>query len=246
MKLKTVEREGVTYAEVLDGKPVYTGDDGKDIAFDATATVATISRITEESKGFKTRAQSAEEKLGKFEGIDDAEAAKRALATVSNLDQKKLIDAGEVEKVKAEAIKAIEDKYKPIVEERDRLQGDLYSEKIGGAFSRSKFITDKVAVPADMVQAAFGKAFKIEDGKTVAYGPDGNKIYSRSKPGEPADFEEALEHLVEAYPHKDSILKGTGHQGSGALPGGAQLGGADLSKLSPVDRINAVRAATTR
>ena len=37
--------------------------------------------------------------------------------------------------------------------------------------------------------------------------PNGNEIYSRSRPGEKADFEEALEALVGAYPNKDAILK---------------------------------------
>jgi hypothetical protein len=37
MKLKTVEVNGATYAEVSDGKPVFVLDDGKEIAFEAEA-----------------------------------------------------------------------------------------------------------------------------------------------------------------------------------------------------------------
>ena len=70
-----------------------------------------------------------------------------------------------------------------------------------------------------MVQATFGKAFKIEEGKVVAYDANGNKIFSQSRPGELAEFDEALEALVDAYPHKDHILKPTGAQGSGAPNG---------------------------
>lgn len=247
MKLKTIERDGVTYAEVQDGKPVYLSDDGKEVAFDAPATVGTINRLTEESKGFKTRALAAEGKLQGFEGIDDPEAARKALNTVKNLDDKKLVDAGQVETIKAEAIKAVEDKYKPIVEERDGLKASLYEEKIGGAFARSPMIVGdkaKFAIPADLVQARFGQQFKIEDGKTVAYDAHGNKIYSKARPGELADFDEALELIIDQYPHKDTILRGTGNQGGGTEPnrGGGQ-GGPDLSKLSPVDRINHARQA---
>lgn len=247
MKLKTIDKDGVIYAEVQDGKPVYVDDGGKEIAFDAPATAATISRITGESQRYKERAQTAETSLKAFEGIEDPEAARKALTTVKNLDDKKLIDAGQVETIKAEAIKAVEERYKPIVEERDRLQGDLYNEKIGGAFSRSPLIVGekaKFAIPADLVQARFGQHFKIEDGKTVATDTAGNKIYSKARPGEYADFDEALETIVEAYPHKDSILRGSGQSGSGAQGNqGGQGGGADLSKLSPVDRMNAARAA---
>lgn len=228
MKLKTVTVEGKTYAEVNEqGLPLYIHDDGKEVAHDAPQTVATISRLNGEAKTNRERYETAETSLKAFEGIEDPVAAKKALETLKNFDDKKLVDAGEVEKVKAEAIKAIEDKYAPIVQERDAFQSQLHNELIGGGFSRSKFIQDNIAVPVDMIQATFGKNFQIENGKVVAVGADGQKIYSRTRPGEVADFDEALESLVGGYQHKDSILKGNqsgggGFQGNGGNKSGPQ------------------------
>lgn len=228
MKLKLDE---AGHAVLQDGKPVYVHDDGKEIAFDVVATVATIGRLNGEAKSHRERAEAAEGKLKAFDGIDDAAAARKALETVKNLDSKKLVDAGQIETVKAEAIKAVEEKYAPIVTERDKLRSDLYAEKIGGAFSRSKFIADKIAIPADMVQARFGSAFDVKDGKTIAKDAAGNPIFSRARPGEHADFDEALEILVDAYPQKDHILKGTGAKGDGARPGnGAGAGSKVLTR----------------
>ena len=156
-------------AVLLDGKPVYVADDGKEIAFDAPATVATISRINAEAKSHRERAEGLDARLKPFEGITDPAAAIKALVTVKNQDDKKLVDAGQIEQIKNETIKAIRLEYEPVVAERDSLKGALYGEKIGGAFARSKVIADKFAIPADMVQARFGSNFKIEDGKTVAY-----------------------------------------------------------------------------
>ena len=225
MKLKTVTIEGKTYAEVNEqGLPLYIHDDGKEVAHDAPQTVATISRLNGEAKTNRERYETAETSLKAFEGIEDPVAAKKALETLKNFDDKKLVDAGEIEKVKAEAIKAVEDKYAPIVQERDAFQSQLHNELIGGGFARSKFIQDNIAVPVDMIQATFGKNFQIENGKVVAVGADGQKIYSRARPGEVADFDEALESLVGGYPHKDSILKGG--QGSG---GGFQGDGGNKS-----------------
>lgn len=243
MKLKLDENGHVV---VVDGKPVYVSDDGKDVPFDVAGTVATISRLNGEAKKHREGKEAAESALKAFDGIDDADAARKALGIVKNLDQKKLVDAGEIDKVKAEAIKAVEEKYAPVVAERDTLRGALVSEKVGGSFARSKMIAEKLAIPADLVQARFGDAFKVEGNDLVAYDKGGNKLYSRANPGELAGFDEALEMIIEAYPYKDSILKGTGAAGSGSTGGGnggakgsytrAQFDGFDPSKQADVAR----------
>lgn len=235
MKLKLTP-EG--HAVVQDGKPVYVTDEGKDIAFDAPGTVATITRLNAEAKGHREAKEMAETKLAPFAGIEDPAAAIKALETVKNLDSKKLVDAGEVQKVRDEAIKAVRAEYSPIVKKAEKLEQELYGEKIGGAFARSKFIADKVAVPADLLQASFGNRFKIEDGKVVAYGADGNKVYSKSNPGNPADFEEALEILVDQYPHKASILKGSGASGSGAGGSNPGAGGKKTYTRAQFDQLD--------
>jgi hypothetical protein len=235
---------------IRNGKPVYVHEDGKEVEFDAAATVQTISRLNAEAKSHRERAEAAEGSLKGFEGIKDPAAAIKALETVLNLDHKKLVDAGEVEKVKAEAIKAVEEKYAPVVSERDSLKNDLYSEKIGGSFSRSKLIADKFAIPADLVQARFGGAFTIENGKIVAKDPSGNKIFSRARPGEIADFDEALEVLVDQYPYKEQILKGSGATGSGAGPSNGGAGGkrtinrATFDGLDPAAKVAAAKEMT--
>lgn len=225
MKLKTVTIEGKTYAEVDGDKPIYIHDDGKEAPHDAAHTVATISRLNGEAKTHREAKEQLEAKFKGFEGIEDPAAAKKALETLKNFDDKKLVDAGEVEKIKLEAIKAVEEKYAPIVQERDAFQSQLHNELIGGGFARSKFIQDNIAVPVDMIQATFGKNFQIESGKVVAVGADGQKIYSRTRPGEIADFDEALETLVGGYQYKDSILKGSQSQGGGFQGGGGNKSG---------------------
>ncbi|WP_047528624.1 DUF6651 domain-containing protein [Pseudomonas sp. 11/12A] len=220
MKLKTVEVDGKQYAEIQDGKPVYVEDGGQEIAFDAVGTRSTITRLNAEAKSHRERAETAEKTVKAFEGIDDPAAAKKALETMANLDAKKLVDAGEIEKVKGEISKAFQTQLDEANGKAQTFEQQLYAEKIGGSFARSKYIADKLAVPADMVQATFGQSLKIEDGKVVAYDAQGQKIFSRSRPGELADFDEAIETLVSQYPHRDHILKGSGANGGGAPNGG--------------------------
>lgn len=247
MKLKTTQIDGKTYAEIDNsGFPVYLHDDGKEIGFDADQAFQKINSLSAEAKTHRLAKEQAETSLKAFEGIEDPAAAKKALETLKNFDDKKLVDAGEVEKIKLEAIKAVEEKYAPIVQERDAFQSQLHNELIGGGFARSKFIQDNIAVPVDMIQATFGKNFQIENGKVVAVGADGQKIYSRTRPGEIADFDEALETLVGGYQHKDSILKGS-QAGGGGFQGGGQGGGAktlsrqQFESLDPIGRAQFAR-----
>jgi len=221
MKLKLTP-EG--HAVVQDGKPVYVHDDGKEVAFDAAGTVATISRLNAEAKGHRERAEAAEGSLKQFAGIEDATKARKALELVANLDAKKLVDAGERDKAIEQAIKAVEDRFAPIVKDKETLEGQLHSYMVGGAFARSKYIAEKFALegPAgvEVAQAMFGNRLKVENGKVVAYDANGAKIYSRARPGELADPDEAIEQLVESHPHKAHLLKGSGASGSGAANSG--------------------------
>ena len=229
MKIKKVEVNGKQYAVLNEhGLPVYVHDDGQEIGFDAAQTVAKIGQLNAEAKNHREAKQQAETALKAFEGLD-AEKAKKALQTLQNLDDKKLIDAGEVEKVKAELTASFKQTYEPQLQAKDKqieeFQSQLHRELIGGGFARSQYIQDNIAVPVDMVQATFGQNFKIEDGKAVGYDASGNKIYSRKNPGEVADMNEALEVLVGGYAHKGSILRGSGASGGG-------FGGAGGNKLT--------------
>jgi hypothetical protein len=224
MKLKLNDQG---FAFVQDGKPVFVHDDGKEVSFDAPSAVAKITALNAEARGHREAKEAAEAKAKAFDGIEDAEAARKALETLKNLDEGKLIQAGKVDEIKAAAQRAAQEQVaaasKAHAEELartkqqlDKLTGDLYSEKIGGSFNRSKLITEKFAIPADLVQARFGQSFKVEDGKIVAYDQAGNRIFSRARPGEVADFDEALETLVDSYPYREQILKGSGASGGGA------------------------------
>jgi hypothetical protein len=248
MKLKLDENG---HAVLQDGKPVYVHEDGKEVPFDAAGTVATIARLNGEAKGHRERAETAEKTVKAFEGITDPAAAKNALDIVSKLDQKKLVDAGEIDTVRNEISKAFQAQLDEATTKASGYEKQLYEERIGGAFSRSKFIGEKLAIPGDMVQARFGSAFKIEDGKTVAYDQHGNKIFSRSRPGEVADFDEAIETLVEQYPYRDNILKSNAGSGGGSQQsnnsggGGKSYSREQFSAMSPAQQADIGKQVAT-
>lgn len=255
MKLK-LDADG--HAVLEGGHPVYVHDDGKEIAFDAARTTETIKRLNGEAQTHREAKEQAlnqvgtlQQQLKVFEGIDP-EASKKALQQLKDIGDGKLIEAGKLDEVRGAAQKEYEARLKTLTDEfgvkegtlkaqAEALQGHLNNEIIGGSFARSKFIAEKIAVPTDMIQATFGKNFKVVDGKLVAVDASGNQIYSRARPGEPADFDEALGTLVEGYANRDHILKASGASGSGASgsKGGAGSGdGGKTMKRSEFDQLH--------
>ena len=218
MPLKTVTVEGVTYAAVQDGKPVYTLADGSEVGYNGEELAIHVNKLNQENGGRRLAEKEATEKLKAFEGMD-AEAARKALSTVANLDGKTMVDAEQAEQAKQAAIQAVVGERDAAKQETEKLKGAFANTMIGAQFAQSKFVQDKLIVPASMVAATFSRHFSVEDMDTsprlVAKGADGNPIYSRSTPGAVADFDEALETLVNAYPHRDEITKGAGKPGSG-------------------------------
>lgn len=255
MPLKTVEAkdvvEGKTYAEVNeDGLAVYTLEDGNEQGYDGEDLAGKLGQANQEAHRYRTALSESQNKLKPFKDIEDLEAYKteadKALETVKNYDEKKLVDAGKVEEIKTAAVKVVEEKYDAIIKDKYEpleakctdLESRLHKEMIGGRFARSKFIEEKVAVPTPLVESYFGHQFSIEDGKVTAKHSDGSPVYSKAKPGEPAEFEEALQLIVEASPFKDNILKGNGKRGGGApgsgndiVPGEKTMSRADAEKL---------------
>ena len=231
MQLQTIEIEGKTYALVQDGKPVYKGEDGKEVAFDAPGTVATISRLNGEAKSHRERAEKAEGSLKAFEGIDPAKA-KEAAEKLSLIDAKKLVEVGDMDAAIQAAIKPYAEKLAAAEKTNGDLATSLSRETVGNRFAMSKFAAEKLT-PAgvDLVRTIYSDRLKVEDGRVYGVNQDGSKMLSIGRPGELADFDEVIETFVNAYPHKEHILKASGAAGSGAQGGGGG-GGSKTMKAS--------------
>jgi ribosomal 50S subunit-associated protein YjgA (DUF615 family) len=245
MKLK-LDAEG--RAVLQDGLPVYVHDDGKEIPFDAAATIGSLNSRIEQNKRVEAENKALKDATKAYEGLDPA-AARRALELIDGLDETQLADVKRLDEIRAsaakardEAVAAIKKEYEPVISERDRAIQELHSEKIKNAFANSKVIAQKLTLPAEPVQRIFGSNFAFEEGRIVAKDHAGNAIYSRAKPGELADFDEAIDILVDSYPHRDTILKGSGGngagtRGNGAAGGGKTLSRAEFDRLPPADRM---------
>lgn len=247
------------YVVVQDGKPVVIYEDGKEAAFDIDHTLSTIGKLNGEAMGHRKAFEAVEGKLKLFEGIEDPDEARNALTTVKNLSGGELKTAEQVAEMQKAAQKASEEQVKAALEsgardrqklqsERDKLQNELTGERLGAAFTRSGYVKDKLLVPVDMVQSMFAGRFKIEDNKVVGHDASGNKIYSRARVGEVANFDEAMEQIVDAYPNREHILKGAGNSGSGARGSNGGGGGpntitrAEFDRLSPTEKMTAAKS----
>lgn len=80
-------------------------------------------------------------------------------------------------------------------------------------------------LPPDVAASFFGDSFRIEGGKLVAVDKHGIQMYSPTRHGEAADFNEAFAQLVDGYEKKGMILKEPGTPAPSAAPGQQGKGG---------------------
>lgn len=249
MKLKLDAAGNAVLQEVNGVKmPVYVHDDGKESPFDAAATVQSLSSRMAQNQRVEDENKTLKATLEKFKDIKDPAAALKALDTVKDLDLKKLVDAGELDRVKKEVSSVYDEKLAESAKTIEGLNDRLYKTIITNAFANSK-VRDKLAVPMDLIQARFGEHFGVDADKVYATDAKGNRIYSKSSPGDLASFDEALLSLVEQHPDKDVLLRGAGASGSGSSNGGNGGGGqggksmsrASFDALNPVERSQRMR-----
>ena len=258
-----------------NGHPlVFDDEKDKEFGLDAISLYSKIPALQAEAKKYRegfanlepndvheklTAYAEQSERLRAF-GDLDPEKAKEAIATMQNLDQLDKERNIEIEKIKAGVSEAYKSKIKDIDESYTRKVGALeeaiYNKDsairdllIRGAFDRSEFIKEQTVLPSDLAYSYFGKHFKIEEDngrlKVFALDSKGDKIFSLSKPGDPATPEEAIEVLINEYPQKDNILRTT--SGGAGSTGNTTTGASDRAKrealklMNPTERLSALR-----
>lgn len=249
MELK-VDDKGVVVLQ--DGKPMFT-DEGKDIVVDVPSLFKKITELNTESAGRRRELVTMKEKFRALDGVDDVDnflaTAAKAVDTVANFDDVKKLDAEKVEAFKLETKKAYEEKVdaqnkiwtekvRGLESAVDGKQSVIYDLMVKSQFAESPYFAGdnkQTNLIPEIAEAYFGKHFKVEEndsGKLVVagYKADGTRIFSRSNPGEPATFNEAMAEIIDGFPLRDSIMKG-GNSGSGGS-GNSGPGGGKLSNLN--------------
>jgi hypothetical protein len=85
----------------------------------------------------------------------------------------------------------------------------LYNFMIKSAFNHSRFLREKTMLYPDLAYAHFGKNFKVKriHGNLKIVGSHKDAEILSNRTGELADFEEAIEYLVEKHLSRNAIMK---------------------------------------
>lgn len=216
-----------------DGNPVWVDASGRE----GTVGVDTIGKLNAENKAFRQRAEAAEAALKPYEGLD-GEAARKALETVAALGEGGVVDASKLDAVKAQIQQQYETQIAELNTNLQSVTSQLNNTVLSAAFNGSKFISENIAVPADLFQASFAKNFKVESGAIIPVDNKGEPIYSKKRFGEVADFEEGIAILVDSYANKDRILKAPSNGGSGSGGQGGTRGAGSVVRRSDFEGMN--------
>jgi len=255
--------EGLILTNEKGNPIVIDKEKNEEYGLDALHHYAKIPKLREEAKNYRLNAEASADKLnllashgvnvgGEKEELEAwVKQATEAIDTVSNLTDGKLVQAGDVETIKKQAAENMQTKlneqdklYKDkILELEGSLKektGTIYNLMVDDKFNTSGFVNEKLAMTPRMARSYFGPNFQVEQNdmghnQVVGYFGNGEKIYSKERIGELADFNEALQLMVEKDPDRNSLLKGS-HSGSGSL-GNTRLGSEDMSNKSSKEKI---------
>lgn len=245
--------DGDGHVVLQDGKPVYVDADGNDVPVDVPSLYQKVLDLGKENKGHREKNKELTGTLSIFEGIEDLAdyktRADSALETVANFNEKDWLKADKVETLKRQMKDAHEAEVKGLKEAlitKDSESAEIVKKKdaqirkllISANFARSPLFSGdapKTMLPPEIAETYFGKNFKVEEqenGELVvrAYFSNGDPVYSRANPGEPAEFDEGIQSIFDAYPGKDKLLR-TQSGGGGAGGDGDRGGGDEISKL---------------
>ena len=245
MKLK---RDAAGNVVVVGENPVYIQDDGKEVPFDVVGTIQAIKERNVEAMTLRTELQTLKSQVSTFEGLDPA-AARDALDKLSKIDQKKLIDAGQVDVVREEVKKSYETKLADERTKRETIEGRFKGTQLHAAFAGSEWLSKNTKVPRDMLRSHFGNRFEVDlEGNIQGLDENGKPLYSLANPGALAKFDEAIQLILDRYPGKNDILTSSQGSGTGTPSGGGGSNGTitreQFGKLSPLEQAKAAKTQT--
>lgn len=202
-----------------NGDPVLTDESGNELIVSGT----TVIELRNEAKAHRLKAEQNAEKIKAYEGLDP-EAARKALELTSKLDAKQLVESGKVDELRSQ----ITAQFSAQLSEKEKAYNDIQSRlnnmMVDSVFSSSEFVRNSVAIPNDIFKDSFSKHFKVEKGELQSFDKAGNRILSRTRAGEYASPDEALQILVESHPQKAMLLKADVGAGSGSSGGSSARG----------------------
>lgn len=218
----------------------------------------------EDVSGLKSALQKEREnvkelksKYAAYEGIDP-EKAQEALQKLRDLEEKKLIEAGELEKVLENRTKMMRQDHQAQVDQLTKRAEaaeasvtDLRKQLATAVIERG--IADAVAEVGqprkgaliDIIQRG-RQTWKLDDkGKPVATNEDGTTIYGKDGK-EPISMKEWAENLLEQAPHLFEESKGGGGKGTIIGGDGKSMSAEEFAKLSPAQRLAYARGHQKR
>ncbi len=241
-----VEKEVVVAVVGPGGHPVYEID-GKDVEQNVDELRSILKASNDENAARRVSEKEAKDKLAAFDGIDPVKA-KEALATMENLKDKDLVDAKQIETLKANLeatwkanMEAQKVSYEAQITELNGKiksgQDSIRNITLKNAFLSSEYLKNTIYDPVrEDAFKIFGDKFEVEAGdngdmRIVFKNPDGTPFLSTARPGQNATFDESIEHIFLNHPQKDHLMKGTQASGSGAAGGGGGGSKTTLAQL---------------
>lgn len=192
----------------------------------------------------------AQGKLKSFEGIDAAKA-KAMLAEQEEIETKRLIAAGDFERLTKQMGErhvaektSLEQSLTAGNTANASLQKQIADLTVGNSFSTSVFVKEDLTLTPNKARVIYGTHFEFKDGKVVGYDkPAGasDRTLLVNSAGDALSFEQAMEKIVDADPDRNELRRSKVKPGAGSstVKGAKKADSDQRAQLSGIEKIAA-------
>lgn len=185
-----------------NGHPLIRNDKGEEFPVNALDTTKRILSLTTENREYRK----------KYSALKDNPPSPDPAPSSG-------IPEDEFQKMKHSLEVSYQEKVSSLKSENEQLASKYRRVANKQRFMESAYIQNELSVHPEIAFDRFGGAFD-ENGIARYPGTD-EIIYSRTNPGQPADFDEAMAQIIESDRLKDHLIRDKTKSGTGFRPGGS-------------------------
>lgn len=203
-------------------QPLVDFGGGRIEPYDLGRNIAKVGELAAERDTFRTQAEQHAQTVERYKGVD-LDKYRKDQEILAKFTDGQVIEAKLVEQQIKDALTGKDTEIGQLKETLASIKADAFSKTVKFHFASPRvqaLLSPAIQHPDDAMSVLGAWFYEDSQGAIRAKDPrNGNIVRSRRNPGEPADFDEAVEIILDQHPRGQSLRAAPTQQGAGSEKG---------------------------